>query len=90
MTDMQTLFRAVDELSPDECQQLKEYLEARDKTTWLIVPPENIAKIAEIMRPVHKNATKMTEEEINAVIDEAIVEVRREDKLRHNRNFPTL
>ncbi len=86
MTDMQTLFRAVDELSLKERQQLKEYIEARDKTTWWIVPPENIAKIAEIMRPVQEDAAQMTEAEINVVIDEALTEVRDERKQRQSRH----
>ncbi len=86
MTDMQTLFRAIDELSADERQQLKEYIELREKTTWWVVPPENLAEIREIMRPVHEDASKMTEEEINTVIDEALAEVRREEKLRQSRH----
>ena len=85
MADMQTLFKVVDELSPDERQQLKDYIEEREKTTWWVVPPENIAKIAEIMRPVQEDAAKMTEEEINAVIDEALTAVRREEKRRKSR-----
>jgi len=86
MTDMQQLFKTVDELSPEQRQQLKEYIEDREKTTWWIVPPENIAKIAEIMRPVQEDAAKMTEEEINAVIDEALAEVRNERKQRQSRH----
>jgi len=86
MTDMQQLFKTVDELSPEQRQQLKEYIEEREKTTWWIVPPENIAKIAEIMRPVQEDAAKMTEEEINAVIDEALAEVRNERKQRQSRH----
>ena len=82
MIDMQTVFRATDDLSSDVRQQLKEYIEEREKTTWWIVPPESLAEIQEIMRPVHEDASKMTEEEINAVIDEALAEVRREEKLR--------
>ena len=85
MADMQTLFKVVDELSPDERQQLKDYIEEREKTTWWVVPPENIAKIAEIMRPVQEDAAKMTDEEINAVIDEALTAVRREEKRRKSR-----
>jgi hypothetical protein len=85
MTDMQMLFRAIDELSPQERQQLKEYFEEREKTTWWVVPPESLAEIHELMRPVHEDAAKMTEEEINTVIDEALAEVRREEKLRKSR-----
>ena len=86
MADMQMLFRAIDELSPDERYQLKEYIENREKTTWWIVPPENLAEIREIMRPVYEDAVKMTEDEINSVIDEALTEVRREEKLRQSRH----
>jgi hypothetical protein len=49
---------------------------------WWIVPPENLAELAEIMLPVQEEAAKMSEEEINAAIDEAIVAVRRERKSR--------
>ena len=84
--DMQQLFKTVDELSPEQRQQLKEYIEEREKTTWWIVPPESLAEIHEIMRPVHEDAAKMTEEEINAVIDEALSEVRHEEKLRKSRH----
>lgn len=86
MADMQQLFRAIDELSSEERDQLKEYLEARDRVMWWVVPPENIAEIAEIMRPVQEDAGKMTEEEINAVIDEALAEVRYERKQRQSRH----
>lgn len=47
------------------------------QVSWWIVPPENLAEIAEIMRPVQEEAAQMSEE-VNAVIDEAIAEVRRE------------
>jgi hypothetical protein len=49
------------------------------------VPQENIAAIEEIMRPVHEEAAQMSEEEVNAAIDEAIAEVRRE---RQNKSRP--
>ena len=51
---------------------------------WWIVPPENLEKLAEIMRPVQEEAAQMSEEEINALIDEAIAEVRRERKSRNS------
>jgi len=85
MTDMQMLFRTIDALSPEERQQLKEYIDERDRTTWWIIPSENLAEIREIMRPVHEDAAKMTEGEVNAAIDEALAEVRREEKQRQSR-----
>jgi hypothetical protein len=53
---------------------------------WWVVSPENLAKIDEIMRPVQEEAAQMSEEEINAVINEAITEVRRERKSRDSAN----
>jgi hypothetical protein len=35
-------------------------------------------KFAEIMRPLQEDAAQMPEEEVNAVLDEALDEVRRE------------
>ena len=78
MTDLQTLFRVVDELQPDELNQLNDYIQQRRRVTWWIVPSENLQKIAEVMQPVQQDAEYMTEDEINAVIDEALDEVRRE------------
>jgi hypothetical protein len=51
---------------------------------WWVVPSENLAEIAEILRPVQEEAAHMSEEEINTVIDEAIAEVRRERKFHDN------
>lgn len=80
MADMEMLFRAVDELTPDELNQLYDYIEQRRRVTWWVVPPENVRKIDELMRPVQEDAAKMSEEAVNAVINEAIAEVRRERK----------
>jgi len=80
MTNMEMLFREVDKLTPDERQQLREYIEQRDRLTWWVVPPENIQEFKEIMRPLQEDAATMTEEEINAVIDQAIAGVRHEEQ----------
>ena len=68
----------VDELEPDELSQLNDYIQQRRRTTWWVVPPENIQKIKAVMQPVQAAAEALTEDEINAVIDEALDEVRRE------------
>jgi hypothetical protein len=78
MVDMDMVFKAVTQMTAEEVEKLKEFIEQREKVTWWVVPPENLAKLAEITRPLQEDAAKMTEEEINAVIDEAIAEVRRE------------
>lgn len=82
MTDLQELFHTVDQLSTDEFKQLYDYMTQRRRVLkWWIVPPENIEKIFEALRPMQEDAAKMTEEEVNAAIDAAIAEVRRERKV---------
>jgi hypothetical protein len=49
---------------------------------WWVVPPENLARIKEILRPVHEDAAHLTDEEIDTAIDEALAEVRRERKAK--------
>ncbi len=80
MADLQTLIRAVDELSQDELDKLYVHVLERRQSNWWIVPPENIAKIEEVMHNVHTEAAHMSEDEINQAIDQAIAEVRRERK----------
>jgi hypothetical protein len=80
MADLQTVIKAVDELSQDDLDKLYRHLLERRQASWWVVPSENIAKIEELMRPVHEEAAQMTEDEINQVIDQAITEVRRERK----------
>jgi len=86
MADLQTLFRAIDELSREEFNELEHYIEQRRRQTWWVVPPENLVQIAEVMRPVREAADQMSEDEINAAIDEAITEVRRERKQNPSRD----
>lgn len=78
MTDLQELFRVVDELQPDELDQLNTYIQQRRRVTWWVVPSKKLQKIADVMQPVHQDAEHMTEDEINTVIDEVLDEVRRE------------
>lgn len=82
---LQEVLHAIDSMSQEEVEQVREYIDKRTrKVEWWIVPPENLAKIAEIMRPVQEDAEKMSEEEVIAAIDEAIAEVRRERKKRQS------
>jgi hypothetical protein len=87
MADLQELFRAVDELNPDEFRQLYDYLSQRRRTMrWWVVPRENIAKMAELSASLEADVADLTEEEINSVIDEAIAEVRQERKNNPSRH----
>jgi len=86
MTDLQGLYRAIDELPPDELEQLRDYIEQRyRKVKWSVVPPENLDEIAKVMRPVRDDAAVMSGDEVNAAIDEALTEVRRERRQNHQR-----
>lgn len=86
MTDLQTLFHYVDELTPAELNELHRYVEKRRQQIWWVVSPEKLAEIDELMRPVQEEAAQMSEAEVNAVIDEAIAEVRRERKHNQSRD----
>jgi hypothetical protein len=41
-------------------------------TTVWAVPPEQIKAIETLLRPVHEKSAQMSEDEINAAIDEAM------------------
>ncbi len=78
MMDLEALFRVVDELQPAELDELNRYVQQRRRMTWWIVPPENLRQIADVMRPVQQDSERLSEAEINTLIDEALDEVRRE------------
>ena len=80
MTDLQTLIHSVDELTPAELNVLHQYIEKRRQQIWWVISPEKLAEIDELMRPVQAEAAQMAEADVNAAIDEAIAEVRRERK----------
>lgn len=86
MASLETLFHEIDSLKPDELNRLYDYVQQRRRTTWWVIPPENLEKIEGIMRPVRDEAAQMSDAEINAVIDEAIVEARRERKRHQGRD----
>lgn len=77
--DLQGLFNAVDSLPPEDYFRLWKHMQARNRSmfAWWVVPPEHLAEIQEIMRSIaDRAAAEMSEEQINAVIDEALAEVR--------------
>ncbi len=86
MADLEALFRAIDDLKTEEYAQLVDYINKRRVVKWWVVPPENLAKIDELLKPVQEEASHMSEEEINAVIDQAIAEVRRERHQKQSRD----
>jgi hypothetical protein len=54
------------------------------------VPPENLEKIAELLRPMQEDAAKMSEEEVNSAIDEAVSAVRRERAAKRHKQIQCL
>jgi glutamyl-tRNA reductase len=84
MSDLQGLFEQIDRLSAEDFERLYRYVQRhrRSQLSWWIVPPESLERIDEIMRPVQEEAAEMPEEEVNAAIDQAIAEVRRERKAK--------
>lgn len=80
MVDMQRLYELIDELPRQELERLDRYIQQRRLTTVWSVPAEAIKAIEEVMRPTHELTAQMDEQEINAVLDEALAEVRRERK----------
>jgi len=80
MANMQRLYELIDQLPREELERLSQYIQHRRQTTVWTVPAEEIKAIEKLMRPTHELTAAMDEDEINAVLDEALAEVRRERK----------
>ena len=80
MTDLQELLIAIDDLSPDELEQVYRRVVQRRSPAYWLVPGTNLKAIQDIMRPVYEQTASMSDEEIDRAIDEALNEVRRERK----------
>lgn len=83
MIDMQHLYKIIDALPAEALDNLSDYIQQRRRLAVWVVPPEEIQAIEKLMRPTHELTAKMTDEEINAVIDEELAEVRRERKAKN-------
>jgi hypothetical protein len=80
MADLERLYKVIDQLPREDLEQLNRYIQQRRLTTVWTVPAEQIKAIEELMRPTHELTAHMNEDEINAILDEALDEVRRERK----------
>jgi hypothetical protein len=85
MSDIQALLTALDELSPSELEQVYQHVVQRRAPAYWLIPGENLQAIREIMRPIYDQTASMSENEVNATIDEALNEVRRERKSKTHR-----
>jgi hypothetical protein len=70
MTDMERLFRTVEGLKPDELQRLRNFIEQRQRATWWIVTPEQIAQAEEMFHQLRKKTANGVEADVNEVVDE--------------------
>jgi TPP-dependent 2-oxoacid decarboxylase len=77
MADLQVLLTEIDELSPDELEQVYRHVVQRRHPVYWLIPGERLKEIQEIMQPVYKQTAGMSDEEIDAIIDESLRDVRR-------------
>lgn len=87
MSDIETLLSEIDSLSPDELEQVYRHVVLRRQPSYWLIPGENLKAMQEIMRQVYDQTAHMRDEEINAAIDEALHEVRRERQSKTNRRI---
>ena len=72
MTDLQNLLTTIDELSPDELEEVYRHVVQRRQPSYWLIPGENLKAIQDIMRPVYDQNAAMSDEEINTAIDDAL------------------
>jgi hypothetical protein len=84
MSDLQTVIEATDALSPQELEMLYQHIAERRKQQHWYISGDTLNKMYDLMRPVHEASAHMSEEEINAAIDDALNEVRREQANRRD------
>lgn len=80
MTDIRTLFTAIDKLDPRELIQLRDYVERRAQALIWTLSPEQLRAIDAALRPVQEEAAAMSEVEVKAILDDAMADVRHERK----------
>ncbi len=80
MADLERLYKVIDQLPREDLEQLNRYIQQRRLTTVWTVPAEEIKAIEDLMRPTHDLTARLDDDEINAILDEALDEVRRERK----------
>lgn len=73
---LEAVFAAVDSMSPQELNQLHQYISQKRKTTTWVVAKDDLNAIDEAMREVQQQAETMDEDEINALLDDVIAEIR--------------
>jgi len=54
MSDLQDVLKSIDELTPDEIEQVYKHVVRRRSARYWLIPGENLKAIDAIMRPVHE------------------------------------
>ncbi len=80
MSDLQTLLAEIDELSAEELDEVYRHIIQQRLPKYWLIPGENLQVIQTIMGPIHAQNPYLSDEEIDAAIDEALNEVRHERK----------
>lgn len=78
MSDLDQILTEIDTLSADELERLYQHIAKRRQARYWLVSGEVIGQLRDIMAPVHAQASRMSDTEIDALIDEALYEVRHE------------
>jgi hypothetical protein len=86
MTDLDHLLTEIDELSVEELETVYRHIVQRRQLSYWLIPGERLKEIQAIMQPVYEQSAHLTDEAINAAIDEALDEVRSEHKSQTHRS----
>lgn len=88
MTLMQDLYQTIDELSPQDLNRLRLYIDQRQKYTYFRVTSEQMDRLDEIMRLVQADAEQYAEEEVNRWIDQTLQETRNARAAINRKSLP--
>jgi DNA-directed RNA polymerase subunit F len=80
MVNLQILYTTIDQLDTDELLKLRAYIEQKTHLSIWSLSPQQLAEIDAVMQPVQSEAADMSEDEIKAILDDVIAEVRHEEK----------
>jgi hypothetical protein len=80
MIDLEQLYTLIDSLPREALDQLEQYIQQRRQTAVWVVSPAQLKTIETLLKSVHDSISHIPDAEIEAVLDEALDEVRRERK----------
>lgn len=78
MSDLESILTAVDELDPKDLIKLRDYVVNKTRSAIYALSSEQLRELMEAFSPLWEDAAKLSDEEIEQAIAEALAEVRRE------------